>query len=518
MTGCTASVADQPGSNSPLSSRPVYSLVMKTATPSLSLLAVTVASLAGWPSAAPIDERSNVHYAGEDCLECHADYRVGGTVYTDSTGMFPLPDVPLAFITPEGEMVGSDISDTNGNIWSYTLPDGFYLIQLGAISSRTWHAIPWQSSCNSCHSPRCDEPPAGSIRLPEQHTRLGVGNECRPCHGPAGTRSPDRVSPARVLNGTREPLPVPATTVTILDRSFTAEPSRHRPGTVRPDVFTRGFFSLFDVILDEAERNGIAITYEYDAAARTHWITSIDGVAGEYWYRWSFGAPRSAAGSADDPDRDHACTDRWDENLWRPGVKIRVVADNRVSELRRAYREEIRREEESGHTVEILTITARTPEAGSVPASAEQTPVDRRYTEVAVTPHDLRAPDHPSPYSKPFQPGVVTALDALLSLRDQGELDQVETVFVDRLAGNWVYGYFVPTIGIPGDGMVQAPGLPGFISRTHPGPIAEITDTPPFNPIGSLAIPPDLQVIHAPVLSRWQMAVPPDPPPAPQRW
>jgi hypothetical protein len=85
---------------------------------------------------------------------------------------------------------------------------------------------------------------------------------------------------------------------------------------------------------------------------------------------------------------------------------------------------------------------------------------------VAVTPHDVR--------QDLFQPGVTTALDALLSLEDRGELAAVDLTWYERIGyADPVDSYWVTQINdaieLGGCGFVYETGplnWPGF-SGTH---------------------------------------------------
>lgn len=51
--------------------------------------------------------------------------------------------------------------------------------------------------------------------------------------------------------------------------------------------FTTGYFSMFDVILAIAGKNNIPLEYSFDSTRMTHFITSLNNISGEYWYRFS---------------------------------------------------------------------------------------------------------------------------------------------------------------------------------------------------------------------------------------
>jgi hypothetical protein len=442
------------------------------------------------------------HHPGESGLPSHAENTVAGIVFGDSSGAEPLPGVTVSFTNPAGERILLKPSDASGNVASSIIPDGRYLVQVGHIPSRSWHVIPEQGRCNACHKPGGNGSARRTTMLAPYHTRIPSDNDCTHCHYFPKTQSVEKLKTTGVLNGNAAGLVPPRSTVEIDGKAYPFDPLQYSIQTVRPDVFVPGYFSLFDTILAVAAKHGIAIEYEYDDAAKTHWITRVNGVPGRYWYRWVFDT-----GKVDGrPDLEWKRNNRWDENLWRPGATVRLVNNENVAELKRAYHAEIEREKKYGHVVGNVILYAILTHYIENPLEPGRRRVARRHRDVLVAPHDLRAAGYPSPYPKPFQPGVVTVLDIALSLKDQGKLDLVLPVFFDFIGTCYVHGHFVQALGIPGVGVVHNTGRQGFVCRTQlvtvPGSLEDHVN----DAHASVKIPLDVQVIHAPHYSLWHWA------------
>ena len=120
------------------------------------------------------------HNPGQDCLSCHEQFKLGGTVFTDSEGTSTMPGVSLQLIDVNGGAVL--LSNDAGNVASSDVPDGSYLVQLGDISSKTWHTLPGQGSCNTCHEPGGNTSAVRTKLLHPSHTSIPADNDCTHCH------------------------------------------------------------------------------------------------------------------------------------------------------------------------------------------------------------------------------------------------------------------------------------------------------------------------------------------------
>lgn len=301
-----------------------------------------------------------------------------------------------------------------------------------------------------------------------------------------------------VLTNATPLLPVPGSQVILLGQIVPFDPQEHSIVTVRPDIFAPGYFSMFDVILAVAKKKAIAVEYGFDEARQTHWITRMNGIEGDYWYGFSYDA---GSGNANEVQFRRA--NRWDEALWRPGVWIRVSMNtDSIDALKREYLEEIVRERSSGHVIPSVTISINPSSYQGNPPGSGRITVSRTYNNVSVTPHNLRSTGATTPYTKPFQPGVVTSMDVLLSLKDQGKLDLVTGVFYSYFAQHYIDSYYVVELGFPGVGVAHSSGRQGFVYVTENGAPNRL----PNGANNLLHMTSDINVVHAPDFSQWRWA------------
>jgi hypothetical protein len=440
------------------------------------------------------------HHPGEDCLSCHAEFKLAGTVFADTEGTSPMPGVSLQMLNVDGGAVLS--SNAAGNVVSSDVPDGSYLIQLGEISSKTWHAIPEQGSCNTCHEPGGHASAVRTKRMPASHTSIPSDNACVHCHYFPASMAYEQLRTPGVLDGARLALPTDESYVEIKGVRYPFDPNDYVIETVRPDVFAPGYYSLFDVILAVAKRHGIAIDCEYDEAAKTHWISAIDGVPGDYWHHWVF----DIGGRNPANDLNARRDNRWDELLWRPGARVRIVEGENLAELKQAYHAEIAREIASGSAVGNVSISINPGNYQGNPEGSGRVTVTREFRNVRVTAHGLRATTATHIYSKPFQPEVVTVADVVFSLEDQKLLTAVYPVFFDRIAGSYIDSFYIQALGFPDAGVAHASGSQGFICHTHLARTNASNGRNINNAANVMHVPLDLMVIHSPDYSRWQWA------------
>lgn len=432
------------------------------------------------------------HNAGADCQECHGQFSMAGTVFATSVGRVPQPDVPVFLTGFAGNTIILDPSNGDGNLVSGGIPPGPYLITLSGQESRSWHVLPDRSNCNRCHMVGAGN---GGVTLPPLHTRLPGDNDCTHCHHFPATMASGSLVPPGVLNVAVEAPVIPGSQVQILDRTWSFDPAGLGITTVRPVIFAPGYFSMFDAILAVAARNGVDIQYHYDESRKAHFIDSIDGEQGDFWYHFSY----DTGGSNSNELRNRRAY-RWDEALWRPGVWIQVVEGENLDEIKAEYLEEIQRETAFGHLIPQVSISINpSPYQGNPPQSHRIT-VTREFTNVLVTPHDLRSGAGSAPYSTPFQPGVVTSLDILLSLKDQGALTLVTSVFYTRFAGNFLDSHYVVALGFPQEGTAHASGRQGFVYVTNNGTPQRL----PNDAGRTFHMTSDISVVHAPDFSRWR--------------
>jgi len=435
------------------------------------------------------------HNPGTSCIACHSEFKLGGTIFTDGDATQVMPGESFTLIAPDGSQTVLNGSDANGNIHETFVGEGDYLIEVGHIKSRTWHNIPAQSDCNSCHMTGGNGSDSRDLLLPLYHTQMTPGNQCNDCHHFPATMDYDRLGTESVLHMASLVPEIPGSQVKIGNQNYPFDPEEHTIETVRPDIFAPGYYSMFDVILAVAAQNQIPIEYSYDSTRKTHFITNMAGLSGEYWYHFSYDA-----GGGNSNEIQFRRENRWDETLWRPGVWIQVVDNESLDDIKAEYLEEIERETQNGHLIPQVKIRLNPSMFEGNPVGSGRITVNKLFENVVVTPHNYRSTGFESPYSKPFNPGVVTSLDILLSLVDQGYLTVVTGVFYTNFGTKYIDSYYVVEMGFPAEGIAHSSGRHGFTYTTGNGSefyLAHSADN-------KFHITSDIAVLHAPDFSSWK--------------
>lgn len=464
-------------------------------TPGLFLWSLMVAFPGCGDGPGATDPDDGGHSLGADCRGCHFEFDIAGTVWATPSATRPAPGTPVVLTTPTGSQLAISPADPSGNFHSSLIPDGTYRIQVGERTSRTWHDLPAQRACNTCHTPGGGMTGNGTRTMHDLHTALPADNDCRHCHHYPATMSLAQLKSPGVLSASVQAPGIPGSKVAIGGTAYEFDPAPGSIATARPDIFAPGYFSMFDAILAVAAREGIDIDYHFDAQRQTHFIDTVAGAPGNYWYHFSYDA-----GDGNEAELEYRRAYRWDEALWRPGVWVMLVEGENLDEIKTEYLEEIQREHASGHVIPEVTITLNPSSYRGNPPESHRITVSRRFTDVRVTPHGLRSTGYTSPYSKPFQPDVVTSMDILLSLRDQGELDLVTGVFYDRFGGHYIDSYYVVALGFPGVGLAHSSGRHGFVYVTNNGTRQRL----PNNADRKFHMTSDISVVHAPDFSNWR--------------
>lgn len=162
--------------------------------------------------------------------------------------------------------------------------------------------------------------------------------------------------------------------------------------TVRNDIFKEGYFSLFDILIYLDGRGSIDMEYHFDEAMDTHIIDSINGKE-NWWYRAHY-----------DGGWWENTVFRMDHYLIKEKTSIEIIQKEAsyINQIYDVYREEIERLNENNGKVIIpeVIIEGKTDTI--------------QFTDVEVQPHNLR--------SDIFQPDVITAIDVILTLGDEGNI------------------------------------------------------------------------------------------------
>jgi hypothetical protein len=187
--------------------------------------------------------------------------------------------------------------------------------------------------------------------------------------------------------------------------------------TLRPDIFVDGHFSLFDALVHIHELGHIDLEYRFDEGLATHVIDSIGGQP-HWWYV------------------AHYSSGWWENSVlpmdlypWKDGTAARVqpVTESYMSRIHLAFEQEVQRLAANEGRVIIPEVVIDDPTGTKV------------FRDVHVTPHGVR-PDV-------LQNGVITALDILLSLGEQGQLSTVGLTWYSAIGrADPVDNYFVERI------------------------------------------------------------------------
>jgi hypothetical protein len=192
--------------------------------------------------------------------------------------------------------------------------------------------------------------------------------------------------------------------------------------TLRPDIFKGGYFSIFDILAHLDARGDIELEYHFDEKMNTHVIDSLNGKPG-WWYRVHY---HGGWGENNVFRMDHfPYKDRMD-------IVIENAQKGYLSEIHSIFREEVRRRKSNGGRIIIPEVFIRGPTTSIA------------LKKVEVRPHNLR--------SDAFQNGVVTAIDVIMTLADEGALTFeirwhehigsaiVQNYLVDRIDEDAAYG------------------------------------------------------------------------------
>jgi len=435
------------------------------------------------------------HYPGESCISCHDGFALGGTVFDSYTGGTVAAQQALQLLRRDGSGMMLPLSDSQGRIFSPTVDPGNYLVGIGTVRSRTWHELPKQRDCNSCHLPNGNVAGDRNLTLPSLHTEIPEDNNCQHCHHFPASMHIDKLATRGTLNASASLPNTQTSGVIIRNKQYAFDPGDYNIRALRQDVFALGYYSFFDVLLAVAERHGHGIAWHWDADCSTHFIDSVDGIAADFWYRFSYDA-----GNGTMNELRSRRQIRWDELLYQPGSWVQLVVGENLDELRRSFREEIERERQLGHVIGEVRVSINPSDFQGNPPESNRVSVMRNWSNVRVNSHGLRVEGRDSLHRMPFQPGVVTAIDVLYSLRDQGELSIVGSAYYTHLAGKVMDSYRVRAIGFPDIGLAHASGRQGFVYTTGNGTFQRLIN----DADRKQHVHADIHVIHAPDFAIWR--------------
>ena len=160
--------------------------------------------------------------------------------------------------------------------------------------------------------------------------------------------------------------------------------------TTRPDIFKPGYFSLFDVLVNLSERGEIELSYYFDEDLNTHIIERLN--EHDYWWYSAY--------------YDGGWTERsvFRMDLYpykdKTTLSFVKVTEDYLEEVYGTYLDEVNRRKSNGGKIIIPDVVIK----GKTETY--------HFKDIEVTPHNLR--------SDMFQPGVITAIDTILSLGKAG--------------------------------------------------------------------------------------------------
>jgi len=233
--------------------------------------------------------------------------------------------------------------------------------------------------------------------------------------------------------------------------------------TLRTDIFQPGHFSVFDVLVHLSNKGDINMDYHFDGNMDTHIIDAIDGEP-HWWYQVKYSGGWFESNVF-----------RMDMYPYKDGTEIRLnrTREEHLARICRTFGDEVLRRMRNGGEVILPEVAIQSPR-GNVMS----------FADVKVTPHNVR--------SDMLQPGIITALDILLSLGEQGKLSNIKLTWYESIGeADPVDSYWAEQI----DENVASGGC-GFVYETGPKEFSGFAGS-------HIHIPLDVRVIVSPEYALW---------------
>ena len=186
--------------------------------------------------------------------------------------------------------------------------------------------------------------------------------------------------------------------------------------SIREDLFKDGYFSVFDILLHLDDVDAINMDYSFDDELNTFVIHTIDEIEG-WWY--------VAYYDGGWPERN---VFRMDHHPYKDKMHISIIeaSSDELDAYYDVFRQEIARKNSAKGNIIIPEVILRGPSLG-----------DLVFENVHIRAHDLR--------NDMFQEGTITAIDAILTLGEEGlinyELFWYESIGTAEIVKNyWVNG------------------------------------------------------------------------------
>ncbi|UCF11777.1 MAG: cytochrome b/b6 domain-containing protein [Thermoplasmatales archaeon] len=172
--------------------------------------------------------------------------------------------------------------------------------------------------------------------------------------------------------------------------SFTYNPNNMT--TLRKDIFQEGYFSVFDILVYLHNNDQINMKYHFNEKMNTYVIDSINGIS-NWWYEAYY-----------DGGWPEFNVFRMDHYPYKEKMTIEIyhMSASDIDEIYDEFKKEVDRKQQNNGKIIIPTVIIRgTKETLS-------------FSNVEVTSHNLR--------NDVFQKNIVTAIDVILTLGDEGKL------------------------------------------------------------------------------------------------
>jgi hypothetical protein len=230
--------------------------------------------------------------------------------------------------------------------------------------------------------------------------------------------------------------------------------------TVRSDIFQPGHFSVFDVLVHLNDAGTIDMAYHFDPNMNTYVIDSINGT-GNWWYTAYYDGGWL---------EDNAF--RMDHYPYKNKMYMQVIQKEPsvLQQIYTTFAEEMMRKQQNGGKVIIPEVII------------EGTSTEMHFYDVEVQPHNLR--------TDTFREGVVTAIDVIMTLGDQGSISYDLQWYDSIGSAGVVRSYWVERINED-----QASGRSGFVYET--GALEN------WFGANHIHIPSDYRVINSPEYAWW---------------
>jgi hypothetical protein len=160
--------------------------------------------------------------------------------------------------------------------------------------------------------------------------------------------------------------------------------------TVRPDIFKPHHFSMFDILVHLSEHGKIDLEYHWNESMNTHVVDSINNKA-NWWYEVVYSGGW----------RENNVF-RMDLYPWKLDTHVDFYQTNSdyIKRVYKTFREEVERRDANNGYIIIPEVTIDSPTESFI------------FRDINVTAHNLR--------NDTLQIGVITALDVIMSMGDQG--------------------------------------------------------------------------------------------------